>query len=106
MARLLVARGARVESLWEAAALGEGGRATELLDADPPPTQAELDQAFWHACQGGQRRMAEYLLDRGADINFSPEYAGEMTVLQVAVQPGTQREAVADFLRKRGAAEG
>jgi uncharacterized protein len=26
--------------------------------------------ALWNACHGGQRATAEYLLDRGADINW------------------------------------
>ena len=26
--------------------------------------------AFWSACHGGQRDTAEYLLERGADINW------------------------------------
>ena len=50
--------------------------------------------------------MAEHLLDRGADINARPDYAGDMTVVEVAVQPGTQRQALAEFLRDRGAATG
>ena len=34
-----------------------------------------LSKAFWHACGGGQRRAAEYLLLRGADLNWVPDYA-------------------------------
>ena len=96
--------GAPIGSLWQAAALGDIQKVTELLAAEPPPGQAALDQAFWHSCQGGQRRMAEYLLDHGADIGFRPEYAGDMTALEAASQPGTQRQALADYLRSRGAA--
>lgn len=35
-----------------------------------PPDPEETTQAFWYACHGGQRRTAESLLDRGADINW------------------------------------
>jgi hypothetical protein len=103
VARLLVARGAPIGSLWEAAALGDNHKVAELLSAEPPPDQAALNQAFWHACQGGQRRMAEYLLDRGADIGFSPEYANGMSVVEVVTLPATQQEALVEFLRGRGA---
>ena len=102
VAWLLVARGARIGSLWEAAALGNRMRAAELLAADPPPTAADVDEAFWQACHGGQRRMAEYLLTRGASINATPGYSGS-TPLEVATQPGTQRQALADWLRSHGA---
>jgi len=34
------------------------------------PTVDAITRAFWGACHGGQRRVAEYLNDRGADINW------------------------------------
>jgi hypothetical protein len=64
VARLLVERGARVDRLWHAAALGLASRVEELLAASPP-TQQELTDALWQACHGGQRRLAERLLDLG-----------------------------------------
>jgi hypothetical protein len=85
-ARLPVERGARVERLWHAAALGTTGRAEEFLGSDPPPTQAEIDHAFWQACHGGQRRMAEFLLARGADINAIPGHT-KHTPLDIAPDP-------------------
>ena len=62
VARLLVTRGARVDRLWHAAALGMVPRIKELQDLDPPPTPEDITDAFWQACHGGQRRAAEYLL--------------------------------------------
>ncbi|MCI0748900.1 MAG: hypothetical protein L0Y58_26135 [Verrucomicrobia subdivision 3 bacterium] len=35
---------------------------------DPVPD--EITHAFWCACHGGQRQSAEYLLARGADLNW------------------------------------
>jgi uncharacterized protein len=105
VARLLVARGARIGTLWQAAALGDRARVDEFLAADPPPTSSDIDAAFWHACQGGQRRMAEHLLAQGANINFIPEYS-EQTALQAAGGTGAQRQILVDWLRERGAAEG
>ena len=102
VARLLAARGAPVERLWHAAALGMTDRAEELLGSDPPPTQEEIDHAFWQACHGGQRRMAEFLLARGADINAIPDHTSH-TPLDIAPGPDTRREAVVSWLREHGA---
>jgi hypothetical protein len=102
VARLLVERGARVDSLWQAAALGLVERVVELLDADPPPTQENLDEAFWQACHGGQLRMAELLLARGADMNAIPGYS-EQAPLVIAGSTDTRRGQLVSWLRERGA---
>jgi ankyrin repeat protein len=100
VARLLVTRGARVDKAWHAAALGLLGRLEAILGGDPP---AEVvSQAFWHACAGGQRRAAEYLLSRGADLNWEPDYA-QGTPLDAAGGLGTRQENVLSWLRERGA---
>ncbi len=65
VARRLVERGARVDRLWHAAALGMLARVEELLRGSPAPTPAEANDAFWQACHGGQRRAAELLLAAG-----------------------------------------
>jgi uncharacterized protein len=104
VARLLVARGAHIGSLWQAAALGDQARVDELLAAEPTPSQEDLDEAFWQACHGGQRRMAEYLLDRGANIDATPDYSDSPPV-QVAGQPDTMRSALVSWLKERGARE-
>jgi ankyrin repeat protein len=101
VARLLVERGARVDRLWHAAALGMIARAEELI-AGSAPSQQELTDAFWQACHGGQRRMAEYLLALGADLNGTPSW-GDDTPLDVADSIGTGREALLTWLRERGA---
>lgn len=41
---------------------------TEELLAASPPAQQQLTDAFWQACHGGERRMAEYLVALGADV--------------------------------------
>jgi ankyrin repeat protein len=101
VARLLVERGARVDRLWQAAALGMLSRADELM-ATTSPTQQELTDAFWQACHGGQRRMAERLLALGADLNGTPSW-GDDTPLDVAESVDTGREALVSWLRERGA---
>jgi len=103
VARLLVERGAAVESLWHAAALGMLDRLEELLAATPPPTEEDVSEAFWQACHGGQRRAADRLLAAGADINASPGYATNQTALDQAVKPDTRRDLLATWLREQGA---
>ena len=100
VARLLVGRGARVDKLWHAAALGMTDRLAELLSGSTP-TLDEINQAFFHACDGGQRRAAELLLARGADINASPDYGS--SPLEAAANPGTQRDLLIEWLRAHGA---
>jgi len=100
VARLLVERGARVDQPWQAAALGLRGRLEELLGDQPPPD--EVSKAFWHACSGGQRRAAEYLLARGADLDWVPDYANGKP-LDAAHERGTGRENVIGWLRDLGA---
>ncbi len=68
-ARRLIERGAQ-SNLWQAAALGLISRVQEYFANDPPPPTEEITNAFWSACHGGQRESAEYLLARGADLNW------------------------------------
>jgi hypothetical protein len=105
VARLLVERGTPVEGLWLAAALGMLARLDELLTATPPPQESAVNQAFFHACQGGQLRAAQRLLGAGADMTAVPDYAGDATVLDMALNPDTRREQLATWLREQGAVE-
>jgi len=57
-ARRLVERGAQT-TLWQAAALGLMDRVDEYFTVVPPPTPDEITNAFWCACHGGQRAVAE-----------------------------------------------
>jgi ankyrin repeat protein len=100
VARLLVARGARVELLWQASALGMLGQLRRLLDTEPSPDHDQVSQAFWHACDAGQRRAAEYLLGQGADPLWTPDYGG--TALDAATGLGTQQENVIEWLKSLG----
>lgn len=101
VARLLVERGARVDRLWHAAALGMMTRTGELLAASPP-TQQQLTDAFWQACHGGHRRMAEYLLALGANLNGTPSWGGN-SPLDAADGIDTGRQALVNWLRDQGA---
>jgi ankyrin repeat protein len=76
-------------------------RIDQLLE-QRPEAAGEVSQAFWHACAGGQRRAAEYLLARGADLNWEPDYA-EGTPLDAASSPGTRQSNIVSWLQELGA---
>jgi hypothetical protein len=100
VARLLVVRGARVDKIWHAAALGMLDRLDDLLGPDLDPEQ--ISQGFWHACAAGQRRAAERLLTAGADLRWEPHYA-QGTPLDAATGLGTRQENVIEWLKSIGA---
>ena len=81
-ARRLVELGA-TSGLWEAAALGQLERVTQLVD-EQRPSDAEITGAFWGACHGGRLQTAQYLLTCGAD----PRWVGwdQLTPRDVAVR--------------------
>ena len=68
-ARRLLERGATT-TIWQAAALGLLDRVQQICLSSPPPGAEQVTNAFWHACRGGQREVAAYLLNRGADLNW------------------------------------
>jgi uncharacterized protein len=99
VARRLVERGARTR-LWHAAALGLMDRLQEAFARTPPPTRQEVTEAFWQACHGGQRRAAEYLLERGADPNWVADW-DQHTPLDMAQASGA--EDLIEWLQGQGA---
>lgn len=94
----LVGRGART-TLWQAAALGLMSRVEEFFASDRPPLSDEITNAFWAACHGGQRGTAQYLLERGADLNWVGH--DSLTPLDAAVRSGAGE--LAEWLRERDA---
>ncbi len=100
VANLLATRGARIEKVWHAAALG----VLETLEAllVPGIEGDEVSKGFWHACGAGQRRAAERLLNAGADLAWIPDYA-QGTALDASTGLGTRQENVISWLRSIGA---
>jgi hypothetical protein len=98
-AHRLVERGARVP-LVDAATLGLMDRLRGYFTGNRELSADEIRHAFWGACHGGQQAAAEYLLARGADLNWIPPWE-ELTPLDAA----ERREAreVAEWLRQLGA---
>ena len=100
VARLLHAHGARVDKLWVAAGLGLLPLVEELVEQTPPPDRSDIDHAFWQACHGGQLRVAAYLLERGADIDTTPDHNHARPV-EIAGAPDTRRGLLIEWLTKR-----
>lgn len=112
-ARRLVERGART-TLWQAAALGlmerveehfAGGSADGLLHRsaqgvdESGPGLDPVTQAFWCACHGAQRESAEYLLRRGAQMNWVGY--DRLTPLDAARRAGAK--PLVEWLHEQGA---
>ena len=109
-AHRLVERGART-ALWHAAALGLmdrleahfTGTRTAPLHPWGASSGAVLDEvtiAFWCACHGGQRQAADYLLARGAELNWVSPW-DKLTPLDAAKRAAATE--LTQWLRTRGA---
>ncbi len=94
----LIERGAR-STIWQSAALGLMDRLREHFASETKPSQREITNAFWNACNGGQLEPARYLLAQGADMNWLGH--NRTTPLDAAVRNGHQ-EVIA-WLRAEGA---
>jgi uncharacterized protein len=97
-ARRLVERGAHTR-LSDAAALGLLDRVEAFFPEGSKPDPRVITEAFWSACHGGQRSTAEYLLERGAEINWIGW--DEKTPLDVVDENAATD--LAAWLRARGA---
>jgi ankyrin repeat protein len=95
----LVERGART-TLTDAATLGLMDRVEAHFRSAEAPTSDAITRAFWGACHGGQQNSAEYLLDRGAELNWIPSWE-PATPLDAAQRSGADK--LVDWLRARGA---
>jgi len=95
----LVQRGART-TLVDAATLGLADRLEEHFAGTTPPTPDEITRAFWGACHGGREQAAEYLLDRGADVNWIPPWEN-LTPLDAAARENAGM--LVQWLRAQGA---
>lgn len=102
VAQRLVERGARTQ-LWHEAALGLMPAIVRRFESEAAPEAAVLSGAFWNACHGGQLAVAQYLLMRGANLNWATPWSGQ-TPLDIAENAG--RADVTTWLLERGAVHG
>jgi uncharacterized protein len=97
-ARRLLDRGAKT-TFTESAALGLLDRLATYFEQKPKPASDQITAALWHACRGGQLQTAQYLLEKGASINWVGW--DKLAPLDGAQQSGNQ-DLVA-WLRNQGA---
>ena len=97
-ARRLVERGAKAP-LREAAALGMTEIVKLHFTTEDPPTPDDTTQAFWYACHGGQQQVADYLLGKGAQLNWVSTW-DQLAPLDAALRSG--HDDVVEWLRTRG----
>lgn len=95
----LVERGAKTNIVDEAT-IGLLDRIRARFETSTPPEAADVSCAFWGACHGDRRDCAEYLLDRGAELNWIADWE-PMTPLDAALRSGAGE--LAEWLRSRGA---
>ena len=98
-AHRLVERGART-TLSDSAALGLIDRLEGYFASGSPAEPDDVSRAFWYACHGGQRNTAEYLLARGANLNWIPGWEAR-TPLDAALR--SEAGDLVDWLRSQGA---
>ena len=97
-ARRLLERGATT-TIWQAAAIGLLSRVRDMCSVERLPEREAITNAFWNACRGGQQPTAEYLLDRGADLNWVG-HDGK-TPLDAATESGN--DSLIHWMQARGA---
>jgi ankyrin repeat protein len=97
-ARRLLQRGAKT-TFWQASALGILDQVKSSFESGTVPAPDEVTKSFWHACHGGQQNTAEFLLTRGADINWIGW--DHLTPLGAATRSGNAE--LLTWLRSRGA---
>lgn len=102
-AHRLVERDART-TLADAATLGLMDRLEAYYFAEAPPGADEINRALWGACHGGQQRAAEYLLARGADLNWVPpwEHLTPLDAAERSAPTGSAGGSPGGVLRRPG----
>jgi ankyrin repeat protein len=103
-ARLLLARGAE-HDMTVASALGDFGRVTAILDADPDAirqARANGRRPLTAAVEFGHRAIVRLLLERGADPTWPEQGANRGAALRMAVD-GSGDRALVELLLAHGA---
>jgi len=78
--------------------LGLLPRVQDYFGGGTAPPQKEVTEAFWQACHGGQRATAEFLLARGADLNWIPPWSPQ-TPLEIASVSNPGRPPAPDMVQ-------
>jgi len=86
-------------TLMDAATLGLLDRVKEVVESAEPPGRDAVTRAFWGACHGGQLAAADYLLARGADL----DWVGYDNKTPLDIARTTDADGVVQWLRELGA---
>ncbi|MEU9962264.1 ankyrin repeat domain-containing protein [Streptomyces sp. NPDC050982] len=86
-------------TLMDAATLGLLDRVKEVVEGAEPPGRHAVTRAFWGACHGGQLAAADYLLARGADL----DWVGYDNKTPLDIARSTDADGVVHWLRELGA---
>ncbi|MGW3944104.1 ankyrin repeat domain-containing protein [Streptomyces phaeochromogenes] len=86
-------------TLMDAATLGLLDRVKEAVESPEPPGRVAVTRAFWGACHGGQLAAAEYLLERGADL----DWVGYDNKTPLDIARTIDADGVVQWLREHGA---
>ena len=97
-ARRLLERGAAT-TMWEASALGLLDRVEAYFAADPRTSADDATACLWGACHGGHLDVAAFLVEHGADPNWTGR--DDLTALDVAER--SEATDVVEWLRSLGA---
>jgi uncharacterized protein len=96
----LVERGA-ITTLFTAATLGLRNRVAACFHGATPPARDEVNAAFWGACHGGRLPTAQYLADRGAEVNWIATWEAA-TPLDAAQRTSPEADDLLRWLRAQG----
>ncbi len=97
-ARRLVERGAKT-TFTESAGLGLMDRLGAFFAQEPEPGSELITAALWHACRGGQLETVQFLVGKGANLNWVGW--DKIAPLDGAVQSGNPE--LVEWLRHQGA---
>lgn len=98
-AKCLVEHGATTR-LGDEAALGMMDELKARFTEDKAPSPDNITYSFWNACSAGQVETAKFLLAKGADIHWIPEWCEE-SPLDGAIKSGN--EILIRWLKSKGA---
>lgn len=100
-ARALVKRGAKT-AMGDEAALGLLDKVKARFEKDELPGAGNINYSFWNACCAGQISVARFLVAKGADIYWTPDWCDEGP-LDGALKSDNQE--LISWLKDQGATE-
>ena len=98
-AKRLVERGAKT-GLGDEAAIGLMDKIEKRFEDVPLPSRDNIVYSFWNACCAGQLEPAKFLLGKGADVNWIPDWC-DTSPLDGAIK--SENKELVEWLKAHGA---